>query len=281
MRLPSWLKTRHLPDLPETRRLLRRHGLSTVCEEARCPNRGECFAKPTATFLILGPVCTRDCGFCSVTPGIPGPVDVHEPEQVAEAAAGMKLRYVVITSVTRDDLSDGGAGQFARTVTAVRRRLPEALVEVLVPDFRGDTDALGTVLDTRPDVFNHNMETVSGLYPLVRPRADYARSLDVLRNAKEFAPGISTKSGIMLGLGETEDEVLCLLSDLRLRGCDMLTIGQYLSPTRKHLPVVKYVLPETFERLRERALDMGFRFVASAPLVRSSMHAEEMYKGVK
>jgi lipoic acid synthetase len=280
MRLPAWLKTRYRSDLLETKHLLRRHRLSTVCEEARCPNRGECFAKPTATFLILGSHCTRNCGFCSVISGTPGPVDMHEPEQVAEAAAEMKLTYVVITSVTRDDLPDGGAEQFAKTITAVRKRLPEAKMEVLTPDFRGDGDALKTVLTAQPDVFNHNIETVPRLYPVVRPQADYVRSLSVLQHAKESAPDIYTKSGFMVGLGETEDEVLQVLSDLRKNHCDFLTVGQYLRPTKKNLPVVEYILPEGFEILRRRALTMGFRFVASGPLVRSSMHADEMFKAV-
>ena len=278
MRLPDWIKTRHRSDLLETNHLLRRHRLATVCEEARCPNRGECFAKPTATFLILGSHCTRNCGFCSVISGTPGPVDMHEPEQVAEAASEMKLKYVVITSVTRDDLPDGGAEQFAHTITAVRKRLPEAKVEVLTPDFRGDGDALRTVLAVQPDVFNHNIETVPRLYPVVRPQADYSRSLSMLRHAKEIAPDIYTKSGFMLGLGETEEEVLQVLSDLRNNHCDFLTVGQYLRPTKNNLPVVKYILPGNFEALRRRALTMGFRFVASGPLVRSSMHADEMYR---
>lgn len=279
MRLPEWIKTRPHTGLHETRHLLRRHGLSTVCEDARCPNRGDCFSKPTATFLILGPNCTRNCAFCSVSSGAPLAVNTQEPDQVAEAAAEMNLRYVVITSVTRDDLPDGGAGQFARSIAAVRRRLPEARVEVLTPDFKGDSSALRIVLDTGPDVFNHNVETIERLYPVVRSQADYHRSLSVLRAAKNLSPYISLKSGFMLGLGETMDEVYMLLSDLRESGCDFLTIGQYLRPTRKNLPVVKYFLPEVFDDLKELALGMGFRYVASGPLVRSSMNAEEMFNG--
>lgn len=277
MRLPEWIKTRPHIGLHDTKHLLRRHGLSTVCEDARCPNRGDCFSKPTATFLILGNNCTRNCGFCSVTPGNPVAVNADEPEQVAAAAAEMNLRYVVITSVTRDDLPEGGAGQFAKTIRAVRRRLPEARVEVLTPDFKGDLDALKIVLDAGPDVFNHNMETVPRLYPAVRQQADYRRSLSVLNSAKNISPAIAVKSGFMLGLGETMDEVLQLLADLREYSCDLLTVGQYLRPTKKNLPVVKYVLPETFDELKERALSMGFRYVASGPLVRSSMNAEEMF----
>ncbi len=276
MRLPDWIRTRHA-DLHDTMHLLRRHRISTVCEEARCPNRGECFSKPTATFMILGSNCTRNCGFCSVRSGAPGPVDEAEPENVAEAAAEMGLRYVVITSVTRDDLPDGGAGHFARTISAVRKALPDAKVEVLTPDFQGDSEALRMVLEARPDVYNHNVETVARLYPVVRPQADYHRSLSVLRKAVEMAPDIFVKSGLMLGLGETRDEVTGVLGELRESGCSFVTMGQYLRPTGDNLPVVEYVRPETFEELRLTALSMGFKYAASAPLVRSSMNAEEMY----
>ena len=277
VRLPEWIKTPRHSGLHDTMHLLRKHRLSTVCEEARCPNRGECFSKPTAAFLILGPQCTRSCAFCSVDAGVPRPVDHCEPEQVAAAASEMNLGYVVITSVTRDDLPDGGAGQFAKTVAAVRAALPNARVEVLIPDFNGDTAALDIVLEAKPDVLNHNMETVSRIHSRIRPKACYGRSLSLLANAKRNCPDILTKSGLMLGLGETIGEVLELLRDLQNSGCDLLTIGQYLQPTRKNLPVVEYIRPETFETLRKKALDMGFRFVASGPLVRSSMHAQEMY----
>jgi len=212
-----------------------------------------------------------------VTPGTPLAVDAHESDQVAEAAAEMNLRYVVITSVTRDDLPDGGAGQFAKTIRAVRKRLPEARVEVLVPDFNGDINSLKIVLDAGPDVFNHNVETVQRLYPAVRQMADYWRSLSVLKSAKELSPELTVKSGFMLGLGETMDEVVQLLADLRESSCDLLTIGQYLRPTKKNLPVVKYILPQAFDELKETALRIGFRHVASGPLVRSSMNAEEMF----
>lgn len=241
---------------------------------------GTCFSKPTATFMILGSNCTRNCGFCSVHSGRPDPVDENEPENVANAAGEMGLRYVVITSVTRDDLPDGGAGHFARTVAAVRGSLPSAKIEVLTPDFRGDPEALRTVLEARPDVYNHNVETVERLYPVVRPAADYRRSLHILEQAKALAPEIFIKSGFMLGLGETGNEVLGLLKDLRQAGCDFITIGQYLRPTRSNLPVVEYVRPEVFEDLKGTALDMGFKYAASGPLVRSSMNAEEMYEHV-
>ncbi len=279
MRLPDWIRTRHV-DLHETRHLLRKHRIATVCEEARCPNRGECFSRPTATFMILGASCTRNCGFCSVRSGAPGPVDETEPENVAGAAAEMGLRYVVITSVTRDDLPDGGAGHFARTIGAVRKALPEAKIEVLTPDFKGSAEALRIVLEARPDVYNHNVETVERLYPAVRPQADYHRSLSVLRNAAAIASDIFVKSGLMLGLGETREEVVGVLDDLREAGCHFVTIGQYLRPSGKNLPVVEYVSPATFEELRLVALAKGFKYAASAPLVRSSMNAEEMYNHV-
>ncbi|MEW6116614.1 MAG: lipoyl synthase [Nitrospirota bacterium] len=290
MRLPEWIRVkaagapessgalaeRHA-GLHATKSLLRGHRLSTVCEEARCPNRGYCFSKPTATFMILGDCCTRDCAFCAVATGAPSAVDAAEPERVAEAAHALGLKYVVITSVTRDDLPDGGAAHFAATITAVRSTLPDTKIEVLTPDFKGDEHALQTVLEARPDVFNHNIETVKRLYARVRPQADYERSLQVLQRAKEIAPDIATKSGLMVGLGETESELLELFGDLRQTGCSVLTIGQYLRPTKKNLPVVEYIKPEIFNDLKERALALGFAFVASGPLVRSSMNAEEMY----
>ena len=277
MRLPDWIRTRNRAENHDTKRLLRRHKLSTVCEEARCPNRDECFTKPTATFMILGSSCTRDCGFCAVRSFSPEMVDENEPKNVAEAAEEMQLKYIVITSVTRDDLQDGGAGQFAKTINALRERIPHARIEVLTPDFQGNMDALKVVLDAGPDVFNHNVETGARLYPAVRPGADYERSLFVLQQSKKIAPDIFTKSGFMLGLGETYAEVVNILKDLRKVECDFVTIGQYLRPTKKNLPVVEYILPEVFEDVRIKALDMGFTYVASGPLVRSSMNAEEMY----
>ena len=279
MRLPEWIKIK-ASGLHSTKNLLRSHGLTTVCEEARCPNKGFCFSKPTATFMILGDYCTRDCAFCSVKSGGPSDmadVDKTEPGRVAEAAREMALTYIVITSVTRDDLPDGGASQFAATIKAVRRLLPDAKVEVLTPDFKGDADALGIVLEAGPDVFNHNVETVKRLYHKVRPQADYERSLGVLKSAKALAPHIKTKSGLMLGLGETLDEVAGLFRDLRTAGCELLTAGQYLRPSKKNLPVVEYIRPEVFDDLKKSALELGFEFVASGPLVRSSMNAEEMY----
>jgi len=277
LRLPEWIKTKKLEGLHYTKQILRRYGLYTVCEEARCPNMGECFSVPTATFMILGSRCTRNCGFCSVESSRPGPVDTEEPERIVMAAKEMGLRYIVITSVTRDDLSDGGAGHFANTVYAVRRYLPDTKVEVLTPDFKGEMSALKIVLDSMPDVYNHNVETIPRLYPVVRPQADYRRSLNILQYAKKITPEINTKSGLMLGLGETLDEVINVLRDLRNTGCDIVTIGQYLRPSKLKLPVVEYIRPEIFERLRLKAVDMGFKYVASAPLVRSSMNAEEMY----
>jgi len=277
LRLPEWIRTKNLGGIHDTKQVLRNHGLSTVCEEARCPNVGECFSRPTATFMILGSKCTRNCGFCSVESSKPAPLDPEEPERVAIAAKEMGLRYVVITSVTRDDLQNGGARHFAKTVYAVRRHLPDAKIEVLTPDFQGNLISLNTVLQSRPDVYNHNIETVPRLYPVVRPRSDYRRSLTLLQYAKKSAPETYTKSGIMLGLGETMDEVTVVLRDLRNTGCEFVTIGQYLRPSKLNLPVVEYIRPEVFEQLRLKATDMGFTYAASGPLVRSSMNAEEMY----
>lgn len=277
MRLPEWIKVKSFTGLHNTKSILRNYGLSTVCEEAKCPNRGECFSKPTAAFMILGSACTRNCGFCAVEYSKPGPPDNDEPEKVAMAAKEMGLKYVVITSVTRDDIKDGGASHFAKTVSAVRKHLPAAKVEVLTPDFRGNKDSLKTVLDSRPDVYNHNVETVPRLYPYVRHQADYRRSLDVLLNAKNIAPDITIKSGFMVGLGETFNEIIHVLKDLRDAGCDTVTIGQYLRPSKKNLPVREYVRPEMFDVYKEIALDLGFKYAASSPLTRSSMNAEEMY----
>lgn len=278
MRLPEWIKVKSFTGLHNTKSILRNYGLSTVCEEAKCPNRGECFSKPTAAFMILGSVCTRNCGFCAVESSKPGPLDNDEPEKVAMAAKEMGLKYVVITSVTRDDIKDGGASHFARTVSAVRKYLPAAKVEVLTPDFRGNKDSLKTVLDSGPDVYNHNVETVPRLYPYVRHQADYRKSLNVLANAKSIAPEITIKSGFMVGLGETFTEIIDVLKDLKTAGCDTVTIGQYLRPSKKNLPVREYVRPEMFDVYKEIALDMGFKYAASSPLTRSSMNAEEMFK---
>lgn len=276
-RLPSWLK-RSLPRGNGnffTHDLLRELRLETVCENARCPNRPECYARRTATFMILGNVCTRPCGFCSVPRGQPEVLEDDEPERVAEAALRLGLKHVVITSVTRDDLPDGGADHFYHCILAVRARTG-AVVEVLTPDFLGDPQAIDRVLEARPEVYNHNMETVPRLYKKVRGRADYQRSLDLLAHVKRQAPDITTKSGLMLGLGETTDELLDVLADLRAVHCDMLTLGQYLAPTLKHIPVARYVPPTEFDELAVLARSLGFQQVASGPFVRSSYHADEM-----
>lgn len=275
--LPSWIKRRFPPqeEWENVQKLLRTLALHTVCESARCPNIGECFRRGTATFLILGNVCTRGCRFCAVAKGTPGPLDPGEPERVAEAAQKLNLKHVVVTSVTRDDLPDGGAEHFAATIVAIRRVLPQATVEVLVPDFQGKEEALDIVLAARPDVLNHNVETVPRLYPSVRPQANYERSLWLLGRAKEKTPDILTKSGLMVGLGETREEVESVLKDLRGVQCDIITIGQYLRPSVRHLPVASYIPPEEFEYYREYALRLGFLGVASGPFVRSSYRAEE------
>ena len=251
--------------------------LHTVCQEARCPNRGECFSRGTAAFLILGGSCTRRCRFCAVTQGTPERPDPDEPRRVAEAAARMSLDYIVVTSVTRDDLADGGAGAFAETIRSLHVCRPSARIEVLVPDFQGDEAALRTVLEVLPDVLNHNLETVARLYPEVRPQAIYDRSLDLLRRAGSRAPGMAVKSGLMLGLGERPDEVESALRDLLGAGCQILTLGQYLQPKRGCLPVARFVPPGEFDAWRETALGMGFAQVAAGPLVRSSYHARELY----
>jgi lipoic acid synthetase len=276
-RLPSWLK-RNLPRGNEnffTQELLNELRLETVCENARCPNRPECYSRRTATFMILGNVCTRPCGFCSVHKGEPEALEGDEPERVAEAAYRLGLRHVVITSVTRDDLPDGGADHFARCVLAVRARTGAA-VEVLTPDFLGDVAAIDRVLAARPEVYNHNMETVPRLYKKARGRADYRRSLDLLAHVKRRSPETVTKSGLMLGLGETTDELLDVLADLRAVACDTLTLGQYLAPTLKHIPVARFVPPEEFDALAGLARALGFAKVVAGPFVRSSYHADEM-----
>ncbi len=277
-RLPPWLipTGRKRPQLAGLGRELAEMGVHTVCQSARCPNLGECFARGSATFMILGDVCTRDCRFCAVAHGEPAPPDEEEPGRVAEAAGGLGLRHVVVTSVTRDDLPDGGAVHFAATVSAIRERLPGATVETLTPDFGGSREALRTVLAAGPDVFNHNVETVPRLYPEVRPQADYERSLRVLAQARAMGGGAPTKSGFMVGLGETEDEVAALLRDLRGAGVEAVTVGQYLQPTRRHLPVAEYVRPGVFQEYERAARAMGFRHVMAGPLVRSSYHAEDL-----
>jgi lipoic acid synthetase len=277
-RLPDWLKV-SLPGAGEyagTKALLREQRLHTVCEEARCPNLGHCWSRGTATIMILGELCTRRCGFCAVAPGKPnGYVDWDEPRRVGEAVAAMGLRHTVITSVARDDLSDGGSTIFAQVIESIRAR-SGTVIEVLIPDFRGHADDLQRVIDAGPDVINHNVETVERLHPVVRPSARYQRSLELLRRVAESGAGIKTKSGIMLGLGETEDEVVTTLRDLRAHRCDLLTIGQYLRPTPQHLPVMEYVHPDVFRAYGRRALELGFENCASGPLVRSSFHADEL-----
>jgi len=280
---PPWLK-RRIPAGAEherVRNLVERSRLHTVCQEARCPNIWECFSSQTATFLILGSVCTRNCGFCAITAGTPAPLDPSEPENVAEAASKMKLKYVVITSVTRDDLPDGGSGVFVDTIKAVRAKIPEVFIEVLIPDFQRNSDALNKVVDAFPDVLNHNLETVPRLYNTVRPRAVYDRSLELLNRAKKREPSLQTKSGLMLGLGERDEEVKQTLKDLLEVGCRMLTLGQYLKPTKKHLPVKRFIPPEKFDEWKKTALKMGFRQVASGPFVRSSYHAKELFNATK
>ena len=273
-RRPEWLKVK----MPQgdgfrlVKSLVDTHSLHTVCESARCPNVGECWSAGTATFMILGDICTRSCGFCAVKTGRPESLDTDEPRRVAAAIQKLGLEHAVITSVNRDELADGGAAIFAECVRAIRRELPSCRVEVLIPDFRGDWGALQLLLDARPDILGHNTETVPRLYPVARPQAKYERTLELLRYAKH--QGAFTKSGIMVGIGETDGEILEVMRDLRAVDCDVLTIGQYLQPTRQHLPVQRFVSPELFEELRGQALGLGFRYCESGPLVRSSYHAE-------
>ncbi len=276
---PEWLKKR-LPEaaaLHAMEGLLRQRGLHTVCESALCPNLGECFGRGTATFLIMGDLCTRNCAFCGVTSAIPGPLDPEEPAKLADAAASLGLRHVVVTSVTRDDLADGGAGHYVATIQALREALPDAAVEVLVSDFGGDPVSVGAVLAARPDVFNHNLETVPRLYPTVRPQADYERSLAVLGQAAEGGPGLVVKTGIMVGLGEKPDEVRRVLEDARSAGVVVMTIGQYLRPSSSHLPVEEYLHPDRFAEFARWGEEMGLQ-VHSAPFVRSSFHAGESFE---
>lgn len=280
-RLPDWLRKplRNVDADHDLKSMLRTRGLHTVCEEARCPNRHDCFARGAATFMILGDVCSRSCGFCSVKTGRGLPLETlrHEPAQVAEAAAELELAYVVITSVNRDELADGGASHFAATIHAVRRRLPKSRIEVLTPDFKGNMSALHVVLDARPDTFNHNIETVPRLYSRVRPQAEYHQSLNLLREARRYAKDALTKSGFMVGLGERPDEVKQLLEHLRRNDVDVITIGQYLQPTRNHLPVEEYVHPDVFDEYKRFGECLGFRAVFSGPMVRSSFMAEMIH----
>jgi lipoic acid synthetase len=276
-RKPKWIRAKAPlgKEVSRIRRILRDSGLSSVCEEAACPNLGECFHQGTATFMIMGDICTRRCPFCDVAHGKPNPLDPQEPQQLAEAITAMALNYVVITSVDRDDLRDGGGDHFAQCIAALRQGRPETKIEILVPDFRGRVEAALEPLSLHPpDVFNHNLETVPRLYRQARPGADYRGSLDLLRRFKQLQPEVPTKSGLMLGLGETREEILEVMQALDQQGCEMLTLGQYLQPSKDHLPVERFVSPEEFEQLGEIAKEMGFTSVASGPMVRSSYHAD-------
>jgi len=274
-RRPEWLKTR-LPvgdNYLNIKRLLRSSELHTVCEEANCPNIGECFSQKTATFLILGDVCTRGCRFCNVEKGVAQPLDFDEPERVAIAAKEMGLKHIVVTSVTRDDIPDGGAAIYAMTISAIRKYNPESTIEVLIPDFKGSDEALNTVIGESPDVINHNIETVPRLYKTVRPGAVYERSLRLLKTVSESSRTITAKAGLMAGLGEQFQEIVEVMKDIRDSGCDILTIGQFLSPTRNHLPVQRYYHPDEFKELKTIGMELGFKYIESGPLVRSSYHA--------
>ncbi|MEA2066075.1 MAG: lipoyl synthase [Thermotogota bacterium] len=276
-RLPEWLRHKNLfnQKMIETRKVLKEFELHSVCQSARCPNIGECFANKTAAFMILGDVCTRNCRFCAVKTGYPGPIDDEEPVRLARAVGKLGLRHVVITSVTRDDLPDGGAEQFIRTIENIHKLDSKIIIEILTPDFKMNRDAIKEVVAAGPNIYNHNVETVPRLYSRVRPEANYQRSLSVLKYVKELNDSIYTKSGIMVGLGEKEDEVVQVMKDLRSIDCDIFTIGQYLQPTRDHLPVVKYIEPEKFDRYKDIGRELGFKYVASGPYVRSSYHAKD------
>ncbi|MCG8081039.1 MAG: lipoyl synthase [Candidatus Thiodiazotropha taylori] len=277
LRKPKWIRAKAPlgKEVSRIRRILRDKGLSSVCEEAACPNLGECFQHGTATFMIMGDICTRRCPFCDVAHGKPQPLDPREPEHLADAIASMALKYVVITSVDRDDLRDGGGNHFAQCVAAIRQKMPKTSVELLVPDFRGRVEqALTPLMEFPPDVFNHNLETVPRLYRQARPGADYQGSLELLKQFKQQQPGVPTKSGLMLGLGERKEEILAVMQDLRDHDCEMLTLGQYLQPSHDHLPVDRFVTPEEFDDLAKQAEAMGFTSVASGPMVRSSYHAD-------
>lgn len=274
-RLPAWFKVRlhQGPDYQDVRSAMDRLGLHTICEEARCPNVWECWNNRTATFLILGDICTRRCHYCAVHTGRPEGLDQQEPARIAEAIAALGLRHAVITSVNRDDLDDGGAALFAETIRQIRCRLPTCTVELLIPDFAGDERALAMVVEGRPDILNHNIETVARLFPAIRPQGKYSRSIELLERAKGM--GAVTKSGLIVGMGETIDEVRLVMRDLRAVGCDIMTIGQYLQPTKAHWPVARFYHPDEFVAMKEEGLAMGFRHVESGPLVRSSYHAEQ------
>jgi lipoyl synthase len=276
-KIPEWIRVRvhEGENYKQLKQLVRDRRLHTVCEEAHCPNIFDCWNRRTATFMILGDVCTRACRFCAVTSGRPAELDIGEPIRVAESVADLGLRHAVITSVDRDDLRDGGAEIFARTIRAIRRRSPGTSIEVLTPDFQGDRDAIRVVVEARPDIFNHNTETVPRLYARIRPKAVYANSLGLLAYVKELAPRMVTKSGVMVGLGETREELLDVFRNMRSHHIDVLTVGQYLRPSKKHAEVVRYYRPEEFQELKKAAVAMGFEHVESGPLVRSSYHADE------
>jgi lipoic acid synthetase len=280
-RHPRWLKV-PLPagkNFHDVRKLIKQHHLHTVCQSAHCPNIGDCWGQRMATFMILGDVCTRNCRFCAVNSGMPQVIDREEPLRVAEAVKKLSLRYAVITSVTRDDLPDGGAAIFADTIREIRKALPSCQVEVLIPDFNGSKSAISTVIEASPDVLNHNIETVPSLYPVVRPEADYQRSLEVLRFAKQ--QGMLTKTGLMLGVGETDDEVVAVMHDLREADCDILTLGQYLQPSAKHVAIDRYLTPGEFDQFKKNGEEMGFRHVEAGPLVRSSYHAGSSFENIE
>lgn len=276
-RKPPWLRARApgSPDYLQLKRLMRTLSLTTVCEEANCPNIGECWSHGTATFMILGDICTRSCGYCNVIHGTPQEIDTKEPDRIAEAVKTLELQHVVITSVDRDDINDGGSGVFASTIAAIRRQSLQCRIEVLIPDFSGRANDLYTVLNAAPNILNHNVETVERLYRLARPAGRYDRALGLLKKSNHYQPSIPTKSGIMVGLGESLDELFITMSDLREAGCSILTIGQYLRPSTAHLPVVRYYHPDEFKMLQEHAAGLGFNHVESGPLVRSSYHAHE------
>ena len=278
-RLPEWLKVKAPGSAGylELRQIVRSEGLNTVCEEAHCPNIGECWDRGTATFMVLGDICTRACSYCAVNTGMPTTLDLQEPVRLAETVERLGLRYAVITSVDRDDLPDGGAFIFAQCIRQIRKRLPSCKVEVLIPDFQGDADALAKVMDAKPDTLNHNIETVRRVFSRVRPKGDYDMSLQLLANAKRLDEDAVTKSGMMVGLGESWDEILDTMRDLRSVDCDLLTVGQYLRPSAKHAPLARWYTPGEFAELRREGEALGFRHVASGPLVRSSYHADEQH----
>ncbi|MQG74912.1 MAG: lipoyl synthase [SAR202 cluster bacterium] len=278
-RLPVWLKVKMPggPNYSNLKKLMRQEGLHTVCEEARCPNIGECWERETATFMILGDTCTRACTYCAVKTGKPTGLDLEEPLRLAQTVEKLQLKYAVITSVNRDDLADGGAFIFSQCITQIKKRTPRCKVEVLTPDFQGDIKALKSVIDSGPDTFNHNIETVRRVFPRIRAKGDYDLSLDVLANAKLINPECVTKSGMMVGLGETFEEIIDTMKDLRRVNCDLMTIGQYLRPSVKHSPISKWYTPQEFEELKDEGENLGFKHIASGPLVRSSYHADEQH----